>query len=86
MNMLGVAFADATDAAAGVAAVRARTGAATSELTVPTVRMAEARMLRRIRMTTSMRLPWSGAYDPAAAARQDFFVPFFLFRRSLALT
>ena len=83
---MGEALADATDAAAGVAVVRARTGAATSELTVPTVRMAEARMLRRIRMTTSMRLPRSGAYDPASAARQDFVVPSFLFRRSLAVT
>jgi hypothetical protein len=37
------------------------TGPAISEPMVPTVRMAEARMFRRIRMTTSMRLPRSTA-------------------------
>jgi len=46
--------ATATLAGAAVAVI-ARTGPATSEPTVPSVRMAGARMLRRMRMTTSMR-------------------------------
>src|ERR1700733_12171422 len=53
--MLGVALM-ATAAVAGAAAgVSARTGPATSEPMVPTVRMAGARMFRRMRMSASMR-------------------------------
>ena len=61
MTMLGEALM-ATAAVAGAAdVVRARTGPATSEPTVPTVRMAGARMFRRTRMSASMRLPRSTA-------------------------
>ena len=58
---LGVALTATALPAGAAAVVRARTGPATSEPMVPTVRMAGARMFRRMRMTASMRLPRSTA-------------------------
>lgn len=57
--MAGTALIATTGVAGAAVVVRARTGPATSEPTVPTVRMAGARMFRRMRMSASMRLPRS---------------------------
>ena len=64
--------------------VRARTGPATTDPMVPIARMAGARMLRRMRMTASMRLPRSTAQTLDPAARTVRHCPCLFIHQSLA--